>query len=140
MPRPLAVLIIAASIVVFSTTAHAQGLIQTQGVPLRRACVVDYMRFCRGVPFGGGRVLTCLNSHADELTQTCFQALALRGLAYAGALKMCRPDYERLCANGAPGWGRDLECMLANVPSLSPQCRDALSKQGFLDEGRNGMP
>ena len=140
MPRSLAILILAAGVVLSPAGAYAQGLIRTQGVPLRQACIGDYMRFCRGVPFGGGRVLTCLNSRADELTQPCFQALALRGLAYAGALKMCRPDYERLCAKTAPGWGRGLECMLANAPSLSPQCRDALGKQGFLGEERNGVP
>ena len=126
--------------ILMPATAEAQPLIRTQAVPLRQACFADYMRFCRGTPFGGGRVLACLNGHADQLTQTCFQALALRGLAYAGALKICRPDYERLCAQVAPGWGRGLECMLANRQALSPTCREALNREGFLDEGREPLP
>lgn len=140
MPRLFAFLVIMAGVLVSSSEVHAQRLFRTQGPPLRQACVGDYMRFCRDVPFGGGRVLNCLNAHADELSQTCFQALALRGLAYAGALKICRPDYERLCAQLAPGWDRGLQCMLDNAPSLSPTCRDALSRQGFLDDDRNTVP
>ncbi|MFM9845700.1 MAG: cysteine rich repeat-containing protein [Hyphomicrobiaceae bacterium] len=114
--------------------AHGQGVIRAQAPPLRQACVADYMRFCRGVLPGRGRILLCLNAHANELTQTCFQALALRGLASAGALRICREDYDRLCAQAAPGWGRGLACLLDNTPALSPPCRDALTKQGVFDD------
>jgi hypothetical protein len=140
MSRLLASLIIAGGFLLAAAEADAQRLIRTQGPPLRQACFGDYVRLCRGVPPGGGRILLCLNTHADELSQTCFQALALRGLAYAGVLKTCRPDYERFCSQVMPGWGRGLECMLGHAPSLSPPCRDALAKEGFLDDGRDGMP
>lgn len=140
MPRLLAALVLAAALCVPVSEANAQRLIRTQvirtqGPPLRQACFADYMRFCRGVPLGGGRVLNCLNARTNELTQPCFQALTLRGLAYAGALKSCRADYERLCAGVPPGWGRSLQCMQRNAPSLSPPCHDALRRQGFLDDG-----
>lgn len=81
-----------------------------------------------------GRVLNCLNANTDQLSQPCFQALTLRGLAYAGALKSCRADYERLCAGVPQGWGRGLQCMQRNAASLSPACHDALLRQGFLDD------
>jgi hypothetical protein len=114
--------------------AVAQGMIRVQAPPLR-ACTADYFRFCRGVPPGRGRIVLCLNAHVNELTQPCFQALALRGLASANALRACRADYERLCAQAAPGGPtRGLACLLDNAQALSSQCRDALANQGFFDE------
>jgi hypothetical protein len=92
------------------------------------------MRFCRGVLPGRGRIILCLNDHVNELTQPCFQALALRGLASASALKACRADYDRLCAQYGPGLNRGMACMLDNAPALSPICRDALAKQGLFDD------
>lgn len=37
----------------------------------RAACRDDYLRFCSSVPRGQGRVLACLQSHAQALTPTC---------------------------------------------------------------------
>lgn len=82
MARSLQTLTVAALLVLPASVAGAQQRpILVQGPPLRQACFGDYMRLCRGVPFGGGRVLTYLNAQADQLSQTCFQALTVRGLA-----------------------------------------------------------
>ncbi|MGE0023065.1 MAG: hypothetical protein AB7S70_05460 [Hyphomicrobium sp.] len=136
MPRSLHALMLAAALLLSASQALAQQRpILVQGPPLRQACFADYMRLCRGVPFGGGRVLTCLNAQADQLSQTCFQALTVRGLAFAGAIKSCRADYERFCAGVPPGWGRGLVCMQSNAASLSPSCREALQRDGFLGRG-----
>jgi hypothetical protein len=140
MPRTLTALILVWLLVLPASDARAQRLILTQGPPLRQACFSDYMTFCRGVPFGGGRVLNCLNANADQLSQTCFQALTARGLAYAGALKSCRADYERFCPGVPPGWGRGLQCMQSHVSELSSQCRTALQRDGFLDKGGEPLP
>jgi len=127
-------LMLAAALVAFAAcTAAAQGLIPIQAPPLR-ACTVDYLRFCRGVPPGRGRIILCLNAYANELTQPCFQALALRGLASASALKTCRIDYDRLCSRSAPGPMQGLACLLDNARTLSPPCRDALANQGLFDD------
>lgn len=114
--------------------AIAQGMVRVQGPPMRQACMADYMRFCRGVLPGRGRVILCLNEHVNQLTQPCFQALALRGLASASALKACRLDYDRICAHTGPGLNRGLACLLDNAQALSPTCRDALAKQRLLDD------
>jgi hypothetical protein len=114
--------------------AYAQGMIRVQAPPLRQVCMADYMRFCRGVLPGRGRIILCLNEHVNELTQPCFQALALRGLASASALKACRIDYDRICAHTGPGLNRGLACLMDNAQSLSPTCRDALAKQGLFDD------
>jgi hypothetical protein len=130
-------LILAVTLALFHVqagTALAQGMIRVQAPPFRQACIADYMRFCRGVLPGRGRIILCLNDHVNELTQPCFQALTLRGLASASALKACRFDYDRLCAHTGPGLNRGLACMLDNAQALSPTCRDALGKQGFFDD------
>jgi hypothetical protein len=131
---PLMLAVTLACSLVHVGAAFAQGMIRVQAPPFRQACIPDYMRFCRGVLPGRGRIILCLNDHVNELTQPCFQALALRGLASASALKACRADYDRLCAQYGPGLNRGMACMLDNAPALSPTCRDALVKQGLFDD------
>lgn len=46
---------------------------------LRAACEADRRRFCRDVPLGGGAMLQCLESHAQEVSDQCFQFLPKRG-------------------------------------------------------------
>jgi hypothetical protein len=43
---------------------------------LRVSCRRDYMQFCRGLRFGAGRVASCLNYNAANLSPPCQQALA----------------------------------------------------------------
>jgi hypothetical protein len=131
---PLILVAILALFLAQAGTAFAQGMIRVQGPPFRQACIADYMRFCRGVLPGRGRIILCLNDHVNELTQPCFQALALRGLASASALKACRIDYDRICAHTGPSLNLGLACLLDNAPALSPVCRDALAKQGLFDD------
>jgi len=112
--------------------AEAQRAIPVQAPPVREACYDDYQRLCWGVPPGGGRIVLCLNAHADQLSAACFQALTVRGLAYAGALKACQYDYQSFCAGVPPGYGRGLQCLLGNAEALSPPCRAALAGHELL--------
>lgn len=45
-------------------------------VMMRDNCGADYQKFCPGVPFGGGRIINCLNQHEGQLSATCKSALA----------------------------------------------------------------
>ena len=123
-----------ACVLASSSGVDAQGLMRVQGPPLRQACLPDYMRYCRGVPLGGGRILRCLNGHVDQLSQPCFQALALRGLATASALRICGLDFERLCPRVPLDRDHAIACLLDQVPALSPACRDAFERHGLLDD------
>jgi len=42
---------------------------------MRTACEADRKQFCRGVPLGGVAMLQCLESHAQEVSDRCFQFL-----------------------------------------------------------------
>jgi hypothetical protein len=47
---------------------------------LRLACEADRRQFCREVPSAGGvMLLQCLESHAQEVSDQCFQFLPKRG-------------------------------------------------------------
>jgi hypothetical protein len=47
---------------------------------IRTSCSADFRTYCRGVPFGGGRVIGCLRENASNLSPTCQQAfMALVG-------------------------------------------------------------
>lgn len=46
---------------------------------LRVACEADRKQFCRDVPLGGGAMMQCLESHAQEVSDQCFQHLPKRG-------------------------------------------------------------
>jgi hypothetical protein len=140
---PIAVLkrvsLVAIILSVLAGDAAAQFWQRPANRALIAACAADARRLCPGIRPGGGRILVCLNSQAESLSQDCFQALAERGLATAAALRLCRPDFERLCPGTAPGKGRALECLLAKREDVSPECSDALSAHGF-DDGEGGLP
>jgi hypothetical protein len=42
---------------------------------LMEACVEDVKRFCRAVNPGSGQILQCLQSHGQEVSDRCYQAL-----------------------------------------------------------------
>lgn len=111
--------------------AAAQGLRRIQARGLAASCASDYFRLCPGIVPGGGRIVVCLNSQAEKLSQPCFQALAERGLAFAAALRLCRPDFERVCPGVPTGMGRALGCLIDNKDRISPGCLDALAAHGF---------
>jgi cysteine rich repeat protein len=125
-----------AGLLLASATQAALG----QGIPpgrpseVRAACTVDYLRFCRDVTPGGGRVIQCMKLHADKLSPRCFQAMTAWGLAAANAFKACLPDADRLCGHVPPGGGRGLACLMQNTDKLSQPCRDALAGQELFND------
>jgi cysteine rich repeat protein len=74
-----------AAIMIVTTTALAPSLAYAQTVPLQfrseamvlmQVCHADYHRLCSGVQPGGGRILACLQNHANELGPSCAQSMA----------------------------------------------------------------
>jgi hypothetical protein len=49
----------------------------------RAACATDIEKLCPAVQPGGGRVLTCLKQHQDQVTDGCKQAV-MKALKPAG--------------------------------------------------------
>ena len=46
-----------------------------EAIALMQVCRGDYDRLCAGVRPGGGRVLACLQSHTNQLSIACGQAM-----------------------------------------------------------------
>ena len=69
----LAVLVTAAA---FGTgAAMAQQPSPAQEREAMQACRADYETLCKGVEPGGGRILACLQQHAEKVSPGCKQAL-----------------------------------------------------------------
>lgn len=59
------------------------GLAQAQDAPpgggkgggAREACKPDVDKFCSDVKPGGGRIISCMRQHKDELSQACKDAI-----------------------------------------------------------------
>jgi hypothetical protein len=142
--------------------AAAQKATQAQTNAIRQACRGDYQTYCSSVPTGGSAALACLQQNAQSLSAPCQQAVgAVGGSASATGIpkpaaapaapasrtpappmsprqeaallrRSCGPDYQAYCGDVPPGGGRIIECLRANGPSLSHQCRTALmsARQG----------
>ena len=100
------------------------------------ACDGDVEKLCHGVEPGGGRVFSCLHTHASELSPDCKQALRevkqapgkhrwlSSSSAWAG---VCSGDVATLCKDIPSGAGRIAECLKQHEASLSPACKAAFA-------------
>jgi hypothetical protein len=51
-------------------------MLPREGLRILAMCRAEQQSLCSGVPVGGGRILTCLADHAQQLSLECYQALA----------------------------------------------------------------
>ena len=101
------------------------------------ACKSDIAKYCKRVPFGGGRLGNCL-VQSDKVSASCKATItALRGMvvkradARASVMKVCDADIQRLCAGIQPGDGNLMQCFFAARKNASPQCRQVVADAGY---------
>ncbi len=92
------------------------------------ACREDMRILCAGVEKGGGRMMKCLNEHADQLSPDCKAARARKKEIRREIKSNCQADIQRLCS-GAKRGGALLDCLASNTPQLSPGCAKVLGNQ-----------
>ena len=95
---------------------------QVRGVS--RACAADIRTLCAGVQPGGERIVACIKSNFEKLSEPC-QSQMLR---LAAIRKACSADVRRFCAGTQVGAGRVAECMKPHLADVSDTCRDVLAQ------------
>jgi hypothetical protein len=81
--RVLASLVVVPAAALLPAMAQAQMLpnqvppqMRNEAMALMQICRADYDRLCSSVQPGGGRILACLQNHADQLASACGQAMS----------------------------------------------------------------
>jgi hypothetical protein len=122
-------------VLVFSGHVSAQETLVDSVV---KGCDKEIKTYCKDVTPGEGRVLACLYSFWDKLSDQCDNALydaaaqldrALTALSYV--VNECRDDMKTYCSDIQPGEGRLLQCMDRNSAKLSRRCKQALKETGL---------
>jgi len=131
--------IIAALIV---TLWFAPASAQTMGFAdaadaLNAACGTDIETQCKGMNLGHDRIRSCLASNPKVSAQCkaplpkIIGAINARFAAQAATLKVCDPDYRRLCGSIVRGDGNILDCLLKAKNAVGPKCNQALTDAGW---------
>jgi len=98
-------------------------------------CKTELETYCKDVTPGEGRVLACIYSRGDKLSNRCEYALydaaaqlerAVAALSYL--INECRDDLVTLCSDVTAGEGRLVDCLSKNQEKVSNRC-----KQAFVD-------
>ena len=121
-------------VMAFGGGASAQ---QTLLDSVARGCDKEIKTLCKDVTPGEGRVLACLYSFWDKLSDQCDNALfdaavqldrAVATLSYMA--NECREDLKNYCEDIQPGEGRLLQCIDRNYAKVSRRCKQALKEVG----------
>jgi len=89
-------------------------------------CAADADRLCAGVPPGDGRVLECLKTRPETLSEPCRLAVAAPQEVAEALAEDCRADAARACPGVPAGDGRLWDCMRSSWSALVPRCQTAL--------------
>jgi len=101
-------------------------------------CKTELDKYCAMVTPGDGRVLACLFSYQDKLSNRCEYALydaaaqlerAVAALTYVA--NECDNDLEKFCSDVVPGEGRLKECIDKNMANVSDRCKRAMEDVGM---------
>jgi len=90
---------------------------------LAQACGKDIKTLCSKIRPGRGALKACVEGHYKELSADC-QVAIVRAAAVG---RDCKADVRTYCASAKSGKDR-AACLKQNVASLSPRCKDAVSK------------
>ncbi|MEM9783744.1 MAG: cysteine rich repeat-containing protein [Pseudomonadota bacterium] len=106
------------------------------------ACESDIATYCDTVEPGNGRIMACLYSREDKLSESCDAAAAepldILDLFFArlrDVVDDCREDLASLCADSAAGDGRILACLRSQESALGETCRGAISTIRLPEDG-----
>jgi hypothetical protein len=93
-----------------------------------KACAADAAKLCKGMRPGQGRVAKCLKEHENELSPACKANISEAKEEAKEFSEACKEDAQKNCKGVKPGGGRILQCLKKNEATLTPQCKQEMSK------------
>ncbi|MBZ0216053.1 MAG: cysteine rich repeat-containing protein [Fimbriimonadaceae bacterium] len=112
---------------------------QTAGQNNLDGCADELKQYCSTVTPGEGRVLGCLKSHGDKLTDKCVAAIVRSefqinssALIMTYVATQCLADAKSYCPDVQVGDGKILTCLTDNLSSLKDRCSLALKDIGAV--------
>jgi len=102
----------------------ARNVFAQQGGP----CADDIAKFCKGLQPGGGAIAKCLMENENSLSAACKDFMAEAKQKVQDFADACRGDLDKFCKGVKPGGGAIAKCLKENENSLSPACKERVSK------------
>ena len=122
-----------ASLVFASAYPRAQDRPQDFAGMLKTDCAMEIAKLCGDVAGGEGRLLACLYSREDKLSEQCgtsvmmsLERLGIALGALASVVRVCQSDALRLCHGKIAGNGNLVGCLTNSRPLVSAQCNATL--------------
>jgi hypothetical protein len=124
-PLQVAAAILAATIALAPASSFAQGIYD--------ACSPTITKYCSEVTPGNGRMMTCLYSFEDKVSEECDIAigetadvldLVFERIRYIK--QQCGADIAELCSEVELGHGQVFTCLHEKRPSLSGGCLEVV--------------
>lgn len=112
-----------------------QAKLAAEAAKLEKSCADDIKKYCSDVTPGEGRMIYCMQAHEDKISPKC--AFDLEDAAtdvqlsadnLKDAITACHIEITGVCGKTQPGQGRIAACLIANKPTASKSCVDALDK------------
>jgi hypothetical protein len=106
--------------------ALSTALLVSAGATAADPCKDDVQKLCQGVQPGGGRIIRCLDEHAEQVSAPCKDNMQERRFEDDSVRNSCGTDFQTLCPGIKAGGGRIMECLHDHEAQLSPACKEAI--------------
>jgi hypothetical protein len=95
-----------------------------------KPCADDAAKLCKGIAPGDARVAKCMKEHESELSPACKANIAKAKEELKEFSDACKEDVQKSCKGIKVGGGRILRCLKEHEATLSPACKQEMSKGG----------
>ena len=116
-------------------TKAIQEKLAAEAAKLENSCADDIKKYCSDVTPGEGRMIYCMQAHEDKISPKCTFDLEeaatdvqLSADNLKDAIIACHAEITGVCGKTPPGQGRIAACLIANKPTASKGCGDAIQK------------